>query len=165
GLNDTLAHHYNSYTFVNTDSSSACVTVNLDAGGCGVNQIFSEAYLGSFNPASLCTNYLADIGGSPDPSDSYSFNVPAGATYVIVVNEVDQNTGCPGYKMTVSSAVCNPIVTPTATFTRTVTPTQTRTPVATATCSTGNLHILIVYADTITPTTLLNNILAHSGVA
>ena len=52
------------------------------------NQIFSAAYLDSFDPANLCDNYLGDIGASPLPTGSYSFNVPAGRTFIVVVHEV-----------------------------------------------------------------------------
>ena len=47
--------------------------------------LFSAAYLGSFDPASLCANYLADMGAIPDISGSYSFTVPAWNAYTVVV--------------------------------------------------------------------------------
>ena len=64
------------------------------------------AYLGSFNPASLGTNYLADIGASPTPGSSktMSFTLPAGATVILVVNETTaagSGTGSP-YTLQVS---------------------------------------------------------------
>jgi hypothetical protein len=102
-LGDGLPRHYDSYTFTNTTGSSQCVTVDADAMTCtGTNFIFLQAYLGSFDPTNLCTNYLADIGGSPNPTGSFSFDLADGQTVVIVVNEVDPDAGCVGYSFTVS---------------------------------------------------------------
>ncbi|MFL5731842.1 MAG: hypothetical protein ACJ78Q_01475, partial [Chloroflexia bacterium] len=72
-----LARHYDSYTFTNSSGSSQCVTVSLNASGCGASQILSVAYLNSYNPTNMCANYLADAGSS-NTTTSYSFIVPAG---------------------------------------------------------------------------------------
>ncbi len=102
-LGDGLPRHYDSYTFTNTTGSTQCVTIDADAMTCtGTNFIFLQAYLGSFDPTNLCTNYLADIGGSPNPTGSFSFDLDDGQTVVIVVNEVDPDAGCVGYSFTVS---------------------------------------------------------------
>ena len=94
---DATPHHYDSYTFTNTTGSTQCVTVTMDAMTCvGNNFIFAQAYLGSFNPADMCPNYLADIGGSPNPVAPFSFDLPNGQSVVIVVNEVNQDAGCVG---------------------------------------------------------------------
>jgi hypothetical protein len=83
---------------------SACVNVDL-SGPCspdsGLN-LFSAAYLGSFNPANVCQNYLADSGTSSIGHQTYSFDLPAGQTCVIVVNEVNANQGCSSYNLQVS---------------------------------------------------------------
>ncbi|HUP27418.1 MAG TPA: S-layer homology domain-containing protein [Chloroflexia bacterium] len=103
-LVDTNPRHYDTYTFVNPYNIPSCFTVSLDAGTCiGANYIFSTAYLGSYNPASLCNNYLADIGMSPNPRSTYSFTVPARATFVVVVHETDPNAGCAAYTLTVTN--------------------------------------------------------------
>jgi len=112
-LGDGLPRHYDSYTFTNTTGATQCVTIDADAMTCtGANFIFLQAYLGSFNPADLCENYLADIGGSPNPVGSFSFDLDDGQTVVIVVNEVDPDAGCVGYSFTVSG-ICGGGVTPT----------------------------------------------------
>jgi hypothetical protein len=93
-----------SYTFTNTTGATACVFVDLDATGCGVatNQISMAAYLGTYNPASILTNVIADPGLSTGGSftNSMAFSVAAGATYIIVVHDVNAATICPSYKFT-----------------------------------------------------------------
>jgi hypothetical protein len=108
---DGLARHYDAYTFTNTSGSTQCFTVTVDAMTCTGGQFLQAvAYLGSFDPANLCTNYLADIGGSPNPTGSFSFNVTAGQTFVLVINEANMNAGCASYTVTVdqsSLGVCS----------------------------------------------------------
>jgi hypothetical protein len=89
------------YTFTNTAATPACITVDLDATGCGAatNQIGMAAYLGSYNSASILTNLIADPGLSTGQNfaTSMTFNVAAGATYVIVVHTINNATTCPSY--------------------------------------------------------------------
>ena len=98
-----INRHYDAYTFENAESN-ACITVTLNS-DC---ELFSEAYLNSYNPTNLCQNYLADAGtsiiGGPK---SYTFNVSAGARFLVVVNEVNPNAGC-GYTLSVSGGSCRP---------------------------------------------------------
>jgi hypothetical protein len=112
GTNDLLPHHYDAYTFVNTSATAACIVAQLDQVGCPLG-LFSTAYLGSFDPNNICSaNYLGDMGASPAPA--YQFTVPAGATFVIVVNEVTPNTGCANYTLTVNGVgTCPTTPTPT----------------------------------------------------
>ncbi len=95
------AYNSDSYTFTNSTGGPICVQVDLDATGCGVatNQISMAAYLGSYNPASILTNVIADPGLSSGSnfSTSMSFSVANGATYVIVVHNVNAGTTCPSY--------------------------------------------------------------------
>ena len=97
----TAALDFDQYTFTNDTGGTACIFVDLDAVGCGVagNQISMAAYLGTYNPASILTNLIAEPGGSTGQnfSNSMSFSVPAGATYVIVVHNVNLDTECPSY--------------------------------------------------------------------
>jgi HYR domain len=100
---DSTPRHYDSYTFTNATGPTTCVTVTVNAMTC-INAQFlhAVAYLNSFDPSNVCTNYLADIGGSPNPTKSFSFNVPAGASFVLVINEVDPGAGCASYSATVA---------------------------------------------------------------
>jgi hypothetical protein len=97
---------FDQYSFVNTDSVTRCITAMLTGTTCSGLNVFGTTYLGSFNPTNICQNYLADPGVSSNPTASWSFNVPAGATFVIVVAEVNQGQGCTGYSVTVSGLPC-----------------------------------------------------------
>jgi Subtilase family len=80
-------HQYDAYAFQTcANSGPTCITVTLSSPN-GAN-LFSAAYLGSFNPANLAQNYIADAGGS-NTTISYSFSLPAGAQqFVVVVEDV-----------------------------------------------------------------------------
>jgi hypothetical protein len=133
---DGQLHHYDAYTFTNTTGSTQCVTVGIDTDCQGGNFIFTAAYLGTFDPNNICTNWIADEGQSPIPGNAtpFSFSVENGQTFVLVVSEVTANGGCPSYTMTISG-LCGGVTTPTPTpsATPTVTATQTPTPTPTAT--------------------------------
>jgi len=118
--------HYDQYTFTNTSGSAECVVVTLDSRSCGGPGVFGSAYLNSFDPNNLATNYLADLGVS-GPTASFSFGVPAGATYVVVVQEIGTDLGCATYTLTVNP--CAPIP-PSNTPTLTPAGTATATPPA-----------------------------------
>ena len=83
--------------FINSAGVPACITVTINAatGVPNTGDIESAAYLGTYDPTNLCLNYLGDSGvsglGGPGPGPvlgtaSYSFTVPAGAQFVVVVN-------------------------------------------------------------------------------
>ncbi len=106
-LNPTSQFHYDTYPFVNNTPGVQCVTVTLDASGCAISaNLFSAAYLSSFDPSNLCTNYLADMGTSSDTTGFYSFSVPAWNAYSVVVHEVNAGTYCPAYSLVVSGGAC-----------------------------------------------------------
>jgi hypothetical protein len=90
---------YDAYTITNVRNVPVCATIGINS-FCATN-IFCVAYLGSFNPASLCTNYLADPGSSFTQSGFYEATIPANGTIVVVVHEVNTSTGCGGYTLTV----------------------------------------------------------------
>ena len=101
------AYAYDAYSFTNLSSGAVCVTVTLSTSCSGNNLIFSAAYLGSFNPTSLCANYLADIGTSPAGSGSFSFNIPANTNVIVVVHAVNPGFYCSSYALTVAGLPCN----------------------------------------------------------
>lgn len=109
---DTI--HYDKHDFANTTSTTACYKVDVSAPNCtGNHMIFVSAYLSPYDPGNLATNYLADLGASPTPFGSFSFKVPAGRAYALVVNEVMAGAGCSGYKLDINSCasqVCLPMV-------------------------------------------------------
>ena len=87
------------FPFVNNTGSARCVTVSLRQS----SDVFSVAYLGSYNPDSLCSNYLADSGTSARGGGaiSYGFNVNAGATFIVVVHGMSSGASS-HYNLTVS---------------------------------------------------------------
>ena len=106
GTTGTGTRQFDSYTFTNCSSAASCVTATLVNACTGANpQLFVAAYTGSFNPASVTTNYLGDPGTSNTAGgpSSFSFNVASGATFVLVVSEVNQGLaiGC-NYTLTIS---------------------------------------------------------------
>ncbi|MDQ1525054.1 MAG: hypothetical protein QOE47_2978 [Pyrinomonadaceae bacterium] len=108
GVTDSNQRRFKAYQFVNNNTSTACITVTLNAGSCvGASSLFSAAYTG-FNPGNISMNYLGDIGASPNPSRSYSFNVPAGADFQVVVSQANTNQSCAAYTLTVSGFGCLP---------------------------------------------------------
>jgi hypothetical protein len=140
---DGQLHHYDAYIFTNTTGSTRCVTVGVNTDCQGSNFIFTAAYLGTFDPNNICTNWIADEGSSPIPGDPtpFSFNIEDGQTFALVVSEVTAGAGCPSYTMTVSglggggtpTPTPTPTPSPTATATPTATPRPTPTPRGTPT--------------------------------
>jgi hypothetical protein len=111
GTSGSGTRRYDAYTFTNTAPVAQCVIVTATNACTGTtNAMFYVAYLTSFDPASQCTNYLADAGSSQTggAAQSFSFNVAAGATYVIVVEETS-NPGAAaascGYTLKVDNAL------------------------------------------------------------
>ena len=141
---DPTPHHYDAYTLTNTTGVTQCVNIDTNTACTGTNFIFTAAYLGSFDPNNICTNWIGDSGFSPNPDQAFQVSVDNGQTIVIVVSEVTPNAGCPAYTVTVTG-ICGgatPTPTATATFTPTATPTATATatippptPTATATAT------------------------------
>ena len=91
-----LYRHVASVPLFNRNATATCATIVItpDA-ACDIN-VFSSAYLGSFDPANIATNYLADSGSSfgiPVSAASFSFEVLVPASASIVVNLNDANPG------------------------------------------------------------------------
>src|SRR5262249_36625763 len=101
---------YDAYTFTSCPlSASACVTVTLNTACGGTNQLFAAAYTGGFDPNNLCANYLADAGLSPSAggASTFSFNVPSGSTFTIVVHEVNAGSGAGcNYSLNIGGLCC-----------------------------------------------------------
>ncbi|HEX8230592.1 MAG TPA: S-layer homology domain-containing protein [Chloroflexia bacterium] len=139
--------HTDVYTRTNTSGSPQCVTVNIDSTACGNGGVGSVAYLNSFNPASVCNNYLASAPAGPNVS--YSFTVPNGATYVVVVRETNIDAGCASYTLSINPscgvvAEGNPSATATATIpAATATATITATTIATTTATQTSTSVIV----------------------
>jgi len=126
---DPNQFRYDAYMFTNTSGATQCVTIDTSTTCIGNHNIFTAAYLGSFDPTNICTNWIGDIGAFPNPDQAFQVDVPAGQTLVVVVSEY-HHAGCPLYKLTITGLCgggCTPTPTPTATATPTATPTATST--------------------------------------
>ncbi len=101
--------NFDQYTVTNSSPVTTCLTATL-TNNCAVvtNQIFTTAYLGSFTPGAICTNYIGEAGLSPPAtaglSSRFSFNLASAQSAVFVVNNVPPSTTCTGggYTLTVS---------------------------------------------------------------
>ena len=89
------------HNFVNPYNETVCVRVEQDYTGCAGNQTQSVAY-STFNPLAPATNVIGDAGYSTINKGSYSFSVGPNAAFTIGVNEIEQSTGCPLYKLKVT---------------------------------------------------------------
>jgi hypothetical protein len=111
-MQDGLNRSYNAHTFRN-GPAAACITVSL-TGALG-DDVFSAAYLGSFNPVNLCANYLADCGSSTSGSLTprvCSLNVAANQLFVVTVNEITPGAGGE-YALSVTGGNCRPVLNAT----------------------------------------------------
>lgn len=100
---------FDAYSIPNESGEDACVSVTLTAPANATCNMQSNAYLGAVNPASICTNYLADPGlslGVPPTPTNMSFVVPAGQTLTVVVMTTNPGeTGC-AYTVTILGDLC-----------------------------------------------------------
>jgi len=101
-------YFYDEYAFVNGPGLN-CVTATLtsNCAAAGTFSLHASAYLNAFTPGAgtICTDFLGDIGSSPadgDPPKSFSFDVPAGGTFVVVVNHITVGGTCPTYQLDVT---------------------------------------------------------------
>lgn len=100
-LQNATAVHAKSYNFTNPTGQTACVTVDFDHTGCGVNSTEVVAY-STYTPATPYTGVIGDSGFSSTGVGSFSFRVTAGQSFTIVVNEIIANTGCANFSFKVS---------------------------------------------------------------
>ena len=105
--------HYKAFGFYNPDTDK-CVTATLSTSRSGANAIFGAAYLPSFDSHNICANLIGDSGVPADGSAvSFSFNVPAGTIFWVVVSETTQDALCSGFKLSVDLCGGSPPPTPT----------------------------------------------------
>jgi autotransporter-associated beta strand protein len=88
---------YLTHSFTNSTTNDLCITAQLrfDCTNTPVNALGVAAYLGAFDPTAVCANYVGDIGFvGPSPYPPFSFRVPAGSNFVIVVTARARDAGC-----------------------------------------------------------------------
>ncbi len=112
-INSAGTRRYKKFTFTNSGGSTACLTVSIDATGCGTD-IESAAYLNTYTPptaqgdaaGNLCLGYLGDSGisglGTTVNSASYDVSVPANSNVVVVVTTAAGSTTCSNFSGTLS---------------------------------------------------------------
>lgn len=94
-FNAATTYNYEAFTYTNTSSSPACVTVNFDpdtVGGACTTNAHASAYANSYNPTNQAANFLGDVGSST--AQPFSFEVPAGADLVLVVTNTASQSTC-----------------------------------------------------------------------
>jgi hypothetical protein len=103
-------HYYKTYTFTNTSGAARCYTVTINAALNGPGDIESVAYDQVYDPTNIDTNFLGDSGisglGTTVDHASYSFTVPAGHAFVVVVNSAG-TTASSQFSGTVSGFINN----------------------------------------------------------
>ncbi|MFY9607466.1 MAG: C25 family cysteine peptidase [Blastocatellia bacterium] len=160
------------YTFTNNTSGASpdCFTVTFssacDTGAGGGDAICSAAYLGSFDPTNVCTNYIADMGLSTAtaPGDTYSFSLANGATAVVVVFSRTTNAPCTlPFTITITPCPLSPTAATMESFTATAydrgTVLEWRTGL-----EIGNLGFNIYREDGLRRTRLNSQVLAGSAL-
>ncbi len=111
GTSGTGTRRFDAYSFASCGGISRCVTISLTNACTGTNpSMFVTAYLTSFTPTALGTNYRGDPGTSQTAGgpSTFAVDVPAGATLVVVVCEVNQGLalGC-NYTLNLSGLCVN----------------------------------------------------------
>ncbi len=94
GLSATGPRRFDAYSFSTCESSTpTCITVSLTSACPG--RLFAAAYVDRFDPTDVGLNYLGDSGDGPLENEevAFSFSVPAGRSFVIVVHELNPTGG------------------------------------------------------------------------
>ena len=107
--NNTFAgtFYYDKYSFTNTTASTVCYTVTINNNlSCGIT-LFSAVY-SSFSPGSGCATNIGDLGSgaSAGTSGSYSFNIPAGQCFEVIVHNRTTAQFCSGGSYTMTLSPC-----------------------------------------------------------
>jgi len=98
----TGSYAYDQFDFMNGSAAAVCVQVDIDTACTGTNFIYAGAYIGGFDRTNITLNNVASIGGSPNPTASMSFVVPASTAFQLVFAEVTPGAGCPSYHFLVT---------------------------------------------------------------
>jgi hypothetical protein len=109
GLLGAGARLYDQLSFTNGPAPACVKITTTQSCPTPANDIIPAAYLGSYDPNNICTNYLGDPGGSPGAVPNVmQVDLPANATLVVVVQEANAGlAGCSGYTVTVEGLVGN----------------------------------------------------------
>jgi Subtilase family/Carboxypeptidase regulatory-like domain len=105
GLATATTPRFDAYTLTNITASPICATVTLTVDKTSPGAMQAVAYTPSFSAANPSTNYLGDAGFAaliaPGYPETFSVSVPASATVVITVADV--NIPASGFPSTVNT--------------------------------------------------------------
>jgi len=131
---DSMPRRYDLYTFDNLTNSPICVTVTTtlnvpQADPCD-NNLFTVAYLPSFDPSSITSNFAGHSGGSVSVASgprSFSFTAPPGP-FAVDVHQIQVDGLCSSYAVALDAAepfaTARPSISGTATEGQTLTGTH-----------------------------------------
>jgi hypothetical protein len=113
----THTRFYDAFRHTNASDGTLCTMVSIEyPTNCTSDRPFSAAYLPGFDPAtSVRTNYLADSGLNGlngERTIRYSFGVPAGSPYDVVVTTAAAGAICPSYELRLGSPAPYPTGAP-----------------------------------------------------
>jgi hypothetical protein len=94
---------YKSRAFTSLINEDACVTASVSTSCTGSNEIMSATFSPAFDPETINSNWIGDLGHSPPNQTSYSFPVAAGARFETVASEQEPTGNCGGVDLTWSS--------------------------------------------------------------
>jgi autotransporter-associated beta strand protein len=102
---------YVQHRFTNTTDDELCVTAQLhfDCPTAPVGALHAAAFLGVGVSSSPCVNYLGDSGvATPSAYAPFSFRVPSGSNFVVVVSTRAADIGCDSYWVELFGLPCPP---------------------------------------------------------
>jgi len=99
---------YRSHSLANSTTNEVCITAQLkfDCPRAQTNALGVAAYLGSFDPNQPCAGYLGDSGQGEPPYPPFSFRVPPGSNFVVVVSARSTNLVCDNYSLELFGLPC-----------------------------------------------------------
>jgi autotransporter-associated beta strand protein len=109
-VSESGPYRYDTHSFTN-NGPDTCVTV-LAFVPCGAhsNALYFSAHLGDLNPGNLCGNYLGDVGQGIHSyygeGSAFSFRVPAGEGFTVVVAERNHMEACGSYSLELFGLPC-----------------------------------------------------------
>jgi len=108
GYSSSIAVPYLTHTFTNSTTNELCLTAQLRFAcpGAPTNALSAIAYLGTNDYHGSCVNYLGDTGA--DGTQPFSFRVPAGTNFLILVSARATNLVCPNYTLELIGLLCPP---------------------------------------------------------
>lgn len=94
---------YDAFAFTNTEPFALPIAVTLDATSGADFGLLPVAYLSSYDPGNIATNYAGDPGSGPAIGAPVGFSlvVPANTTFLVVVSETNLGASANPYTLTV----------------------------------------------------------------